>query len=105
MIPKSFRLINRKWRVVLCSTTSQFMKVGQGTSVTADDRGFCDPSRNLIAINQSAHETKEDLLHTWYHEFCHALAYARGLIDHDEAEIELMGSLLHQYDSTSKGQA
>ena len=104
MIPKTFTLINRTWLVRLVSSKQLAKYLDDDEIDPTALKGLCDQSRGRILINKDLHHSEEDLLHTYWHEFAHALLMATGLhTEHDEEQVDLIGAILHQYEQTKKG--
>jgi predicted SprT family Zn-dependent metalloprotease len=91
MVPKTFRLANRKWRVL-------FKKI--------KDNGRCFPDRAEIHLNRALKKTPELLAHTLEHELNHALFSTHGIhVDHhDERLIDGLAALRRQFEQTRRRQ-
>lgn len=108
MIPKTFKMVNRTWRVRLV-TTKQLQKHLDNhypdEEVTASEiMGLCDQRAARIFLNKDKHTEREALEHTYCHEFVHCLKYANGEEIHDEQEVDRLGGYLHQALQTSTGE-
>jgi predicted metal-dependent hydrolase len=91
MVPKTFLLANRKWRVL-------FDKL--------DDSGDCDSDGAIIRINRSLITADPELLaHTFEHELHHALFAMHGIHpdQHDERLIDGLSALRRQFELTRRG--
>ncbi len=97
MIPKSFTLINRTYDVI--AMTPHMGDV-------ADAMGAHNRDTGLVFLSTEHGVSKESLEHTFFHELAHAFFEAAGWpkMSADEDCVDLMGSLLHQYAQTSKGE-
>lgn len=114
MIPKTFTLVNRKWKVrtVTCSELQKELdrfwndpdNKDREPVDASDCKGLCDQGEAIIYLNTDRHHVREDLEHTFLHELIHALFYANGLHGHDESFVDRMGGFLHQYLQTQKGE-
>ena len=111
MIPKSFTLVNRKWvvRQVTEKQLQAHLDKHWNQDIDPEDRmsakgikGLCDPDVRRIFINKSAHFTQEDMSHTYWHEFTHAILYANGESGHCEEWVDRIGGFLHQGIETSE---
>lgn len=100
VIPKSFKLANRTWKVRLV-TTKKLQKLVDEWGLPAAT-GLCDPNTCTIYLDKEL--SRIELEHAWFHEKYHALKYARGETDHREVEVEALGALDHQLDQTRKGE-
>ena len=110
MIPKTFTLVNKRWmvRIVTSKQLQRHLDSHFGDDPhpmeAKDLKGLCDPGANRIFVNKDLHSTEEDLQHTFWHEFVHALWFAEGLSsdEHDEQQVDRIGGILHQFDRTRK---
>jgi|TARA_Y100000034_G_scaffold133705_1_gene199978 Zn-dependent peptidase ImmA (M78 family) len=111
MMPKTFSLVNRQWRVRV--VTSKQLRRHLETHWADDEellntagnlKGLCDPDASRIFINKDSHTTQEDMEHTYFHELVHALLYAEGIDSHghDEAMVDRIGGFLHQIERSKK---
>jgi hypothetical protein len=99
LIPRSFNLVNRKWKVDLLSA-EEFRRV-TGWDESELPKGACNSCRSHIILNLDANPTLEDLYHTFFHEMFHAILYAEGYTDeHDEAWVERFGGYMAQIRTT-----
>lgn len=96
MIPKSFKLANRTWRVRYVAGMTR----PDGLPVW----GHADGDTATITLSAEMREPgKEELLaHTWEHELLHALMMAHGCIDHDERFVDGVAGLRRQYELTKR---
>lgn len=94
MIPKSFQLINRLYRVE---------KMSDEISQAGRIHGDCDRAKALIRVNLDSPENSEA---TFYHELSHALLYAttKPKLSDNEEFVDSLGAALHQYMQTRKGE-
>lgn len=107
MIPKRFTLGRRKWIVRIVST-AQLAQHLQRNNLSLHDaydeakniHGLCDDQRGRILLNKDLDKTEAALRETFWHEFAHALKFANGERDHDEAEVERIGQALLQFEET-----
>lgn len=58
--------------------------------------GLCDPDNAVIYLNQEDCRDPAFLRHSFWHEYVHALKYANGETDHDEAEVDRIAGMLDQ---------
>lgn len=110
MIPKSFCLVNRTWKVKIV-TTKQLQKHldldwhNDKDPLEAQHlKGLCDPHINVIFLNKELHKTEGDLEHTFWHEFVHALWFAEGYEAnmHDETQVDRIGGMLAQFERSKR---
>lgn len=88
MIPKTFKLGGRTWRVK------------RGVRMTKGDYGDCSGSRCRIRLSRR-NKSPEEELHTFYHELGHAIEFTLGWrLTH--RQIDALGNMLCQFDMTSK---
>lgn len=112
MIPKTFTLVNRKWKVILTDNNGLQAHLDRHWNHDQQEnrieghecKGFCDQGEAAIYINIEKHGHRDDLEHTYHHELIHALLYANGLNGHDEAMVDRLGGFLHQVHQTKKGE-
>jgi hypothetical protein len=67
--------------------------------------GLTDPQVARIFINKDLHTSDVEVLHTYCHEMVHAIKYANGEDDHDEAEVDRLGGYVAQILQTMEGDA
>ena len=94
MIPKSFKLVNRSYKV---KTLPKEL---------ADElRRYGDSNRGGAIIRLDTREPKENLEHTFYHELAHALLWTttKPKLSRNEDFVDSLGAALHQYMTTRKG--
>ena len=106
-VPKSFQLINRRWKVKLVSTQQLqevIAKTGENWDPETTIKGLSDFQAAVIYINTDEAKSEDDVQHTYWHEVSHALLYAMGHLDHDEVAVDLQGALLAQYFQTVRGE-
>ncbi len=108
MIPKRFTLVNRAW-VVRLVTQKQLARhirhhFPDDDGDTGDLLGLCNPQAARIFINKDKHISRESMEHTYWHEYVHAMKYADGEVLHDDAEVDRLGAILHQYAKTKTGE-
>lgn len=91
MIPKTFKLVNRDWRVV---------RLADHLAEDLGVHGDCERAKAIIRIKM---DDCADA--TFYHELAHALLYVstRPKLSKDEDFVESLGSALHQFMLTRKG--
>lgn len=91
MIPKTFQLGGRTWRV----------KRGvKGRN--SKEYGRCSSSRCVIEIT-TKNKTEESEEHTFYHELAHAIGYTMAwkTLIKDEDTVDAVGGLLRQFITTA----
>lgn len=95
MIPKSFKLINRTYRVT---------EYPKGLADELKRLGDCD--RNSACIRLDTREGEENLEHTFYHELAHALLYVttKPKLSENEDFVDSLGAALHQFMQTQRGE-
>ena len=106
-VPKSFQLINRRWKVKVVDTTYLLnwrLSKGEKEEDIEAVKGLCHHASATIFINKDEHTEPDDVQHTFWHEFAHALLYAQGCYSHDETVVDLQGALLAQYFQTVRGE-
>lgn len=102
LIPDTFVLSNREWRVKWV-TDRTMRKKNDGVKtwgVTFQDAARIYLNKDLLD------EDKEELMwHTWEHELSHALLFSYGVLaeNHDEAAIDGIAGLRCQYYQTREG--
>jgi hypothetical protein len=97
MIPKSFQLANRTWRVEFVDNLTS----------GPDDTACWGTANHLEAIIRLdrellSPELGEYLMSTWEHELLHAMLSAHGVRDHDERFVDGMALLRRQYELTKR---
>jgi len=95
VIPASFKLINRNWKV------SKLPKeIAEGL------RRYGDCSKERAEIRLDTTSAKENVEHTFYHELVHALleASTKPKLSNKEDFVDSLGAALHQYMTTRKGE-
>jgi len=100
VIPKSFQLGGRRWKVKVISPEKAFWP-------NKDDLGYTDNGAGEIFIVQHPGISDDMHLLTYFHELCHAIWFMRGYgydEKHNEQEIESVAVMLHQYDKTKRGE-
>jgi hypothetical protein len=110
MIPKRFSLVNREWLVRMVTTKQLQRHLDKHPCEGQEDAasgmmGLCDPAVNRIFINKDLCANDVDILHTYCHEMVHAVKYANGETDHDEAEVDRLGGYMAQVLQTMQGDA
>lgn len=103
IIPETFVLANREWRVKWI-TDRTMRKKNDGIKtwgVTFQDRAIIYMNKQLLT-----EENEELMWHTWEHELSHALLFAYGVVgtDHNEREIDGIAALRCQYYQTREGE-
>lgn len=95
MIPKSFKLVNRTYRV---------KPYPRGHADDLNRLGDC--YRNGGCIRLDTRESRESLEHTYFHELVHALLFAttKPKLSDNEAFVDSLGAALHQYMQTHRGE-
>lgn len=111
MIPKTFRLVSRTWRVRIV-TAKQFQRhldhhwnqdcEPEERLYAKGLKGLCDPGCARIFVNRDEHKDPDDLLHTFLHEMVHAVKFANGEENHDEGEVDRYGGYIAQILTTAK---
>ena len=93
MIPKRFDLINRTY------TVAPF----RDSNSKSELQGYCNTSECVILIDTDVGQEQQE--HVFFHELLHAWFDAAGKPDlsKDEALVDLMGSVIHQYMQTHEG--
>ena len=97
MIPKSFKLANRTWRV-------EFKKDLVGGPDDLACWGSADRTHAVIRLDKDLLEPgmEEYLASTFEHELLHAMLWMHGVIDHDERFVDGMALLRRQYELTKR---
>lgn len=86
-IPKTFELGGMKWEVVQIENLAEL--------------GRC--LRDVQTIQLKKNEKAATKEQTFCHELVHAIKYTLGEAeDHSEKEVDLMGTMLHQFLKTAK---
>lgn len=86
-IPKSFELGGMTWEVVQIENLAEL--------------GRC--LRDVQVIQLKKNEKPSTKQQTFCHELIHAIKYTLGdAEDHDEKQVDLMGTMLHQFLKTVK---
>lgn len=95
MIPKSFKLVNRTYKVEK-----------MGRELAQDLGRYGDTSRGKAVIRLDETEPKENVEHTFYHELAHALLWAstKPKLSKKEDFVDSLGAALHQFMQTQKGE-
>lgn len=96
MIPKTFKLANRTWRV----HTVKGLKSQDGEPCW----GLTNTARASIQLDASLFEAGMDEMraHVFEHELHHAMFCAHGWLDHEERLVEGMAGLRRQYELTKR---
>ena len=96
MIPKSFTLMNRTYDVV--DMPHEFHLAGE-------QDGYFDKERGAISVYTGDTYSPEYIRAVFFHELAHALFEAAGREDlsKDEALVEVMGSVVHQFMQSKRG--
>jgi hypothetical protein len=94
-IPTSFHLVNRTYIVEELSS-----EVASDCNMVGDCNR--EKARVRVQLDGSSDDNSE---HTFYHELAHALLWAttKPKLSSDEAFVDSLGALLHQYMQTKKG--
>lgn len=97
MIPKSFKLANRTWRV-------EFKKDLRGGPDDEPCWGLANHLEAVIKLDEDLLEPNmaEYLASTFEHELMHAMLSAHGVRDHDERFVDGMALLRRQYELTKR---
>ncbi len=109
LIPERFDLVNRTWRVRLISAEHMAwleLEDDAKTDYEKPARGMCDPYDAIIYLNRDAHTCDADFVHTFWHEYAHALLFAQGHFSkkaHHEESVDKFGALMAQFWNTCKG--
>jgi hypothetical protein len=80
-IPKSFTLAGIVWTVE------------ESDAIT--DMGHCDNERAKIRLRSDLSDQVKAA--TFCHELQHAIRFTTGIDEHNEAEVDAQGNLLHQF--------
>ena len=96
-IPKTFELCGRKWKVKYV-TPKTALKYSDNAE---EAHGFCDDPTSTIYLIKG--DSEEYTIITFWHELAHGMLYSMGYREHDEAEVDRLGQLLHQFDKSRKG--
>ena len=95
MIPKTFNLVNRRYKVELLppEIADELERIG-------------DCHQNSAKIRIDTRECPESREHTFYHELAHALLYAttKPKLSKNEAFVDSLGAVIHQFLQTRKGE-
>jgi len=103
MIPDTFTLANRKWKVLWVPDHQITCELRR------DGWGMCRPDSAEIWLNEKllTRQFKDLRYQTFMHEMMHAvlftMGYAIGDPPHEEALVEGMSALLAQFEITKKG--
>lgn len=91
MIPKTFQLGGRTWRVKRGVKSKRWYGLTQ--------------SHNCVIKLSTLNKTPEAELHTFYHELVHAVGFTMGwnLLINDETKVDAMGGLFAQAMKTATG--
>ena len=94
-IPAEFKLLNRTWNVI---------PMDDATFRGSDAHGLCTAQQAEIQVYMES-EPEDFVQHTYFHELVHALLETAGRDDlsKDEAFVDLLGGLLHQYSASKEG--
>lgn len=97
MIPKSFKLANRTWRV-------EFKKDLMAGPEDQPCWGLANHLEAVIQLDEDllAPNMAEYLASTFEHELMHAMLSAHGVRDHDERFVDGMALLRRQYELTKR---
>lgn len=97
MIPKSFKLANRTWRV-------EFKKDLMAGPEDQPCWGLANHLEAVIQLDEDllAPNMAEYLASTFEHELMHAMLCAHGVRDHDERFVDGMALLRRQYELTKR---
>lgn len=95
MIPKSFKLVNRTYRVI---------PYPEGLADDLKRLGDCERNSGCIRLDTATNP--ENLEHTFYHELAHALLYTttKPKLSDNEDFVDSLGAALHQFMQTRKGE-
>lgn len=95
MIPTSFQLVNRNYKV-----TKLPKELADGL------RRYGDCSKERAEIRLDTTTLQENVEHTFYHELVHALleASTKPKLSNKEDFVDSLGAALHQYMKTRKGE-
>ena len=94
MIPKSFTLVNRTYRVE---------KMHKDVADAGEQHGDIDRTTAKVRIKFDNPDNAE---HTFYHELAHAIFWnsTKPKLSKDENLVDSVGALLHQFMQTRKGE-
>ena len=94
MIPKSFALVNRTYHV---------RAYRQDQIADLKCYGDCDRDAGIVRLDMNRVQASRE--HTFCHELVHAILWAstKPKLSKDEAFVDSVGALLHQYLQTQKG--
>ena len=99
MIPETFKLAGRKWRVRLV-TRKYLRRLTKKWGLPGAD-GLCDPNKARVYLPC---DLKGDLLEiSFEHELEHAIRFTRGETDHDEVSVDGVAQLRHQFNKSRRG--
>lgn len=108
VLPKTFKLVNRTWRVKLVSAEEMARQDENDTHTTINphdaSRGLCDPFEAVIYLNRDF--PTDDIVHSFWHEIGHAMLFASGAFSrkaHNEHIVDHFGALMAQMWTTCKG--
>lgn len=95
MIPKSFKIVNRRYSV---------KAYDKGYAAELNRYGDCDRGAALIRLDTK--QPTENLQHSFYHELAHALLYAstKPKLSNNEEFVDSLGALIHQFMQTRSGE-
>lgn len=100
VIPKSFVLGGRTWKVLLKSQ-ALMDKMSEEHGLPCGD-GMCSYQEARIFISKACSEEVRDI--TFEHELLHAIQFTMGMTDHDEDKIDAHAHLRHQVNKTQRGE-
>lgn len=113
MIPRSFTMANRKWKVKLVDNEDMRLAMARQQKALLDaveeptPLGLCDPILAVIYLNVGKHfGNEESLQHTFFHELAHVIKFSDGVPsdEQNEQEIDRIGGYLQQYFTTKRGE-
>ena len=84
--PKQFSLAGSLWTVTVIDGLTEM--------------GTCDFSLNVIRLRKGM--PTDVMLSTFFHELVHAVKFTLGEREHDEADVDRIGHMLHQFTVTAK---
>jgi hypothetical protein len=98
MIPHTFQLAGRRWKVK--RITRKMLDRMTDAADLPQAVGLCSPQSATIYL---AKDIDGDLLEiSFEHELEHAVRFTQGKDDHDEADVDGVAQLRHQFKKTAR---
>lgn len=98
MIPSTFQLAGRRWKVKRISRKAMDKMTLEADLPQAV--GVCSPTRATIWL---VNDIEGDILDiSFEHELEHAIRFTQGKDDHDEADVDGVAHLRHQFNKTAR---